>query len=47
MSEQWGREAPEAQAPFGKPEEGQREERPRPPEEYQSYSLESLALLEG
>ncbi|HVS37470.1 MAG TPA: hypothetical protein VMS17_18045 [Gemmataceae bacterium] len=47
MSEQWGRETPESQTPPRKPDEPLRDERTHPPEEFRSYSLESLAVLEG
>ena len=45
MSEQRSREAPEAQAQPAAPDD-KRDERPRPQDEFRSYSLELLAVLE-
>jgi hypothetical protein len=47
MSEQRSREAPEGPAPIPVPDEVNVEERPRPKDEFRSYSLDLLAVLEG
>jgi len=46
MSEQRRRETPESPAPVQEPAEINAEERKRPLEEYRSYSLDLLAVLE-
>ena len=47
MSEQRSREAPEDPAQPQAPDEAEREERPRPREEFKSYHLDLLVALEG
>ena len=47
MSEQRSREAPEGPAPTPVPDEAKVEDRPRPKDEFRSYSLDLLVVLEG
>jgi hypothetical protein len=47
MSEQRSREAPEGPAPTPVPDEVKAEERPRPKDEFRSYSLDLLVVLEA
>jgi hypothetical protein len=47
MGEQCSREAPENQLPPQSTDEAKREERTRPPDEFRSYSLDLLVVLEA